>query len=146
MSLPELTPDGELPVGVYRASIDEVIDRFGIGSERRQRAAAALRRICELARGTNHLDRVIVFGSFVTAKPEPNDVDVILVMRDSFQLQGCTEETRRLFDHEQASQVFGASVFWIRPSLLILDTLDAFIQKWQMKRDGGRRGIVEVPA
>lgn len=146
MSLPELTPDGDLPVGVHRASIDDVIDRFGIGSKRRQRAASTLRRICELAKGTSHLDRVIVFGSFVTAKTEPNDVDVILVMRDSFQLQGCSEEARPLFDHEQASQVFGASVFWIRPGLLILDTLDAFIQKWQMKRDGSRRGIVEVPA
>jgi uncharacterized protein DUF6932 len=146
MSLPDLTTEGELPVGVHRATIDEVIDRFGSGTERRQGAADALRRIYELANGTGHLDRMVVFGSFVTAKPKPNDVDVILVMRDSFQLEKCGDGVRRLFDHDQAAQEFDASVFWIRPGLLVFDTLDSFIAKWQMKRNGGRRGIVEVSA
>lgn len=146
MSLPDLTLEGELPVGVHQARIEEVIDRFGVSTERRKLAAATLKRIYELAKTTSHLDRVVVFGSFITAKPEPNDVDVILIMRDSFQLESCSADVQRLFDHERAAQELGASIFWIRPGLLILDTLDAFIEKWQMKRDGGRRGIVEVPA
>jgi hypothetical protein len=39
---------------------------------------------------------------------------------------------------------FGASVFWIQPSVLIGDSLDAFVAHWQVKRDGSKRGIVEV--
>ena len=85
-----------------------------------------------------------MFGSFVTAKPEPGDIDIILVMRAGFQSEQATEEARLLFDHEKADQSFGASVFWIRPDLLILESVDEFLDYWQTRRDGGRRGIIEV--
>ena len=65
-------------------------------------------------------------------------------MHGDFKVRACDEETSKLVDHEQAAEEFGASVFWIRPSLLFLDTLDEFIEHWQIKRDRTRRGIVEV--
>jgi hypothetical protein len=49
-----------------------------------------------------------------------------------------------LFDHISAAEEFGASIFWMRPSMLILETLDDFINHWQIKRDRTRRGIIEV--
>ena len=80
----------------------------------------------------------------MTTKQEPRDVDIILVMRDDFRLTDCDAETRPLFDHEQAEAAFGASVFWVRPSMLFLETLEEFIAHWQIKRDLSRRGIVEI--
>jgi hypothetical protein len=71
-------------------------------------------------------------------------VDVVLVMRDDFEIQACDEATRSLFDHTQAAETFGASIFWLRPSMLFLETLEEFIEHWQIKRDLTRRGIVEV--
>ncbi|MDX6402590.1 MAG: hypothetical protein QOH70_45 [Blastocatellia bacterium] len=103
-----------------------------------------LLEIHRAAKATAHLDRFIIFGSFVTTKAHPNDVDILLVMRDDFVLSDCSEETRKLFDHAEAETEFGASIFWIRPSMLVLDTLEDFILYWQIKRDLGRRGIVEV--
>ena len=90
------------------------------------------------------MDRVIIFGSYITTKPDPNDVDVVLVMRDDFEVQACDEATGRLFDHTRAAEAFGASIFWLRPSMLCLETLEEFIEHWQIKRDSTRRGIVEV--
>ncbi|MDI6791732.1 MAG: hypothetical protein QME81_02530 [bacterium] len=90
------------------------------------------------------LERFIIFGSYVTTKPDPNDVDIVIVMRNDFQVPACGEETRRLFDHTQATEEFGASIFWIRSSMLFLETLEEFIEHWQIKRDRTRRGIVEV--
>ena len=92
------------------------------------------------------LERLILFGSYITAKPDPNDVDIILVMRDDFDVQACDEESQKLFDHPRAAETFGASVFWIRPALLVLETLEEFIAHWQITRDQTRRGIVEVRA
>ena len=89
---------------------------------------------------------MVIFGSFITAKPDPNDVDILLVMRDDFNWNVCTSEERKLFHHSQASAEFGASVFWVRPSMLILETLDEFVAHWQIKRGGAQRGIVEVKA
>ena len=67
-------------------------------------------------------------------------------MRDDFDVQACDEESQKLFDHPRAAEAFGASVSWIRPALLVLETLEEFIAHWQMTRDQTRRGIVEVRA
>jgi hypothetical protein len=143
MPLPDFNSYGDLPEGLHQATIDEVIERFGAGT-RRAIITQRLVRIYRRAEATSKLERLIIFGSYITAKPEPNDVDVILIMRDDFRLDACDEETRKLFDHTQAAQEFGGSIFWIRPSMLILETLDEFVRHWQIKRDRTRRGIVEV--
>ena len=144
MPLPKLNRSGDLPAGVHVASMEEVIARFGAGTPQRQSATARMLKVYDLAEATGALDRFILFGSFVTAKLAPNDVDIVLVMQDHFAVRDCNEETRRLFDHQQAQREFGASVFWIRPSLLLLETTDEFVAHWQIKRDRTRRGIVEV--
>ena len=144
MPLPSFNHNGDLPVGLWQATIEELVARFGGPLDKCQAVTDRLLRICELARATGKLERFIIFGSYITAKPEPNDVDVVLVMRDDFDCNSCDNEMRTLFQHEQAAAKFDASIFWIRPSLLILDTLEEFIDHWQIKRDGTRRGIVEV--
>jgi hypothetical protein len=144
MALPEFDSRGDLPEGVHPATMGEVLSRFAIGTAQRQRVAARLQRIFDLATSTRQLDRLIVFGSFVTDKPEPNDVDVVLVMRDEFRPKNCPDAARTLFDHVSAEEHLEASIFWIRPSMLIRETLDEFITHWQIKRDLARRGIVEV--
>jgi len=135
---------GDLPVAIHVATLAEVVARFGAGSERRRQVTATLERVHELAGSTGKLDRFIVFGSYVTAKPEPNDVDVVLVMSDNFRVEACPTDARCLFDHREAESRLGASVFWVRPSMLFLETLEEFILHWQVKRDKTRRGIVEV--
>jgi hypothetical protein len=146
MPLPQLNSAGELPAGVHQATMDEVLAQFGSGTAQRQAVTARLRRIYDLARATRKLERLILFGSNITAKLDPNDVDIILVMRDDFVVQACDEESRPLFDHPRAAEAFGASLFWIRPALLVLETLEEFIAHWQITRDQTRRGIVEVRA
>jgi len=146
MPLPQLNRTGELPEGVHQATLDEVIAQFGSGSAQRQEVTARLQRVYHLAYATRKLERLILFGSYITAKPDPNDVDVVLVIRDDFDVQACDEESQKLFDHLCAAETFGASVFWIRPTLLVLETLEEFIAHWQRTRDQTRRGIVEVRA
>ena len=144
MSLPHFENTGDLPAGLHQATLDEVIARFGGGSIQRRAVAARLLRIYRTARATDRLERFIIFGSFVMTKSDPNDVDIILVMHDDFVLDDYAGVTRKLFEHADAEKEFGASIFWVRPSLLILETLDEFLSHWQVKRDHTRRGVVEV--
>ena len=144
MALPNLNHAGELPIGIYQATIDEVIAQFGSGTLQREIVTARLQRIYQIVNDTGNLQRLIIFGSYVTAKPEPNDVDVVIIFNDDFNLTVCSDEAKRLLNHQQAENEFGASIFWIRPSLLLFETLDEFIESWQVKRDGTRRGIIEV--
>jgi len=68
------------------------------------------------------------------------------VMADTFDVSQLAGRARLLFDHAAAQAYFGASVFWLR-RLAAWPDEQAAIEFWQVKRDGGRRGIVElIPA
>jgi hypothetical protein len=146
MPLPEFDSHGDLPIGVHRASLAEVRARFGHGTPQRQLVTARLLHVHELASGTGKLERFIIFGSYVTAKPDPNDVDIILVMRDDFQEPDYTDEVLPVLNHLRSQRELGASVFWTRPGAVLLETVDEFVAYWQVTRQLGRRGIIEVVA
>jgi hypothetical protein len=59
---------------------------------------------------------MMLFGSYVTDKMEPNDVDVVIVMRDDFRAELVVGEELALFDHQRAAAELGASIFWVRPA------------------------------
>jgi hypothetical protein len=143
MALPPFTESGDLPVGIHPASLSNVAQRFGSGTPQRQLVFDRLERICRIAVATGHVARLIVFGSFVTDKPGPNDVDVFALMEDAFDATHLTGEAQLLFDHRTAQSHFGASFFWLR-RLSAYEGEQAAIEWWQAKRGGGLRGIVEI--
>ena len=145
MAIPPFTDSGDLPLGVHPVSLREVLERFGAGSAQRVAVGLRFERIHAIAHGTGHLRRFVVFGSFVTAKAEPNDADVFLIMEDSFDPGLLSGEVRRLFDHLAAQAQFGVSVFWFR-RLACMEGEQAAVEYWQVKRGGGSRGIVEIIA
>jgi hypothetical protein len=142
-SLPPLGKDGDLPLGIYRVTLGETLRRFGKGSRQRVAVAQRLERIYRLTVDTRQLRRFVVFGSFVSAKREPADLDVFLLMKDTFDVEQLTGESRILFDHAAAQAHFGASVFWLR-RLAAFGGEEQTIAGWQVKRDGTRRGIIEI--
>jgi hypothetical protein len=144
MALPGFNEFGDLPPGNHPASLAEVVARFGTGTAQRMAVTDRLERIYQLATATGYLDRLVVFGSYVSDVAKPNDVDVILVMRNDFRSENCPLETAVLFDHTRANDELRASVFWLRPDMLVGEPLEQFLAFWQTKRDGRRRGIVEI--
>ncbi len=144
MPLPDFNEFGDLPEGNHPATLAEAIARFGSGTPQRVAVTERLRRIHQLAIATGCLDRLVVFGSYVSDVNEPNDVDVILVMRNDFRSEDCPAESTLLFDHARANDELGASIFWVRPDMLLGEPLEQFLAFWQVKRDGRRRGVVEI--
>ena len=144
MSLPEFDKKGELPLGVHRATLDAVVERFGYGTRQRKDVTSRLVRIYGIARRTGKLERFVLFGSYVTTKPAPQDIDIILIMRDDFREQDYTEDLLPVLDHQRAQSELGASIFWIRSGSILLERVDEFAAHWQIKRDLTRRGIVEI--
>ncbi len=140
---PEFDNNGDLPEGIYQATLTEVLQYFGTGTVRRRMVGQRLERIYKLASSTGHVVRFVVFGSFVTAKPNPGDVDIFMLMEDSFDSSGVRGEAAAVFDHLAVQNVEGASVFWIRQQAAIGGEQEV-VEYWQIKRDKSRRGIVEV--
>jgi hypothetical protein len=140
---PDFDRNGDLPVGIYQATLSEVIAHFGTSTLQRRMVAQRLARVYALARSTGQLARFIIFGSFVTAKREPNDVDIFMLMEDTFEAQQVTGEAAMIFDHLAAQHSEGASIFWIR-RMAAIDGEEAALQYWQITREQTTRGIVEV--
>jgi hypothetical protein len=140
---PKFDDNGDLPEGIHQGTLTEVLQHFGTGNAQRLRVGQRLERIYKLASGTGQVVIFVVFGSFVTAKSEPGDVDIFMVTEDSFDSSGVSGEAAVVFDHLAAQNVEGASVFWIRRQAAIGGVQQA-VEYWQSKRDKTRRGIVEV--
>jgi hypothetical protein len=143
MAIPEFNEDGDLPVGIHPATLADFLARFGRANRARVIVGRRLQRIVAAALSTGRLRRLVVFGSFVTAKEEPNDVDVFMIMDDEFDAANVPETAWPLFRHAEADREFGASVFWISASGALGGEQSA-LEDWQVKRDRGRRDIVEI--
>jgi predicted nucleotidyltransferase len=142
-AFPDFNEQGDLPVAIHQATLQEVINYFGIVTFQRQRLPRRLVCIFNFAQQSGHIYKFVIFGSFVTTKPEPNDIDIFILMENSFAVDNLPEELKVIFNHEQAQNYEGASIFWIR-RLAALDGEDATLAHRQIKRDGSKRGIVEV--
>jgi len=111
MLIPSLQEDGLLPPGLYMADMGEIAERFGRGTPQRRELFERLRMFVELARPCGAL-RMFVDGSFVTAKPEPGDVDVVIWLGEKyFELIECADDKalrlEEMFDTREPEEAFG---------------------------------------
>lgn len=85
MPIPPFNNHGLLPEGVYDCTLDEVQKRFGgfQGSDRRPQMWARFREFLQEAKTSGLVESLILDGSFATAQPEPNDIDIVLVVAAS---------------------------------------------------------------
>ena len=81
--IPALNELGYLPPGVHAASLDEVIARFGVGTEQRQAQGESLRWLLPISRQAG-ISRMLINGSFVTAREEPMEVDIALLQGPTY--------------------------------------------------------------
>lgn len=84
--LPAFRADGYLPEGLHLSTEAEVTFRFGSSNRRRRTLIHRVRRWIELARSVG-APRLIIDGSFVTSKEEPNDIDAIIRLPGEFMNQ-----------------------------------------------------------
>ncbi len=83
MPIPALNANGLLPAGAYDCTLPEVRARFAefSGSDHRVRLFTRLEELALAMRSSGLFEALIIDGSFVTAKPAPNDIDLVAVLR-----------------------------------------------------------------
>ncbi len=134
---------GNLPPGTHRLTVEEVLDRFGTGSARRGWLSARLRDLFDVTRACGLVRRAYLWGSFASAKPSPNDVDVLLVFRAGLTDKQLVGPVRDLVDHTRARLRFAADVFWVREDIGQA-ALQLLLETYGFDRQNRPRGIVEV--
>ena len=145
MSLPALLPNGFLPPGVHAAPLDEILERFGTATPRRQVLAERLEALLRAARATGKLQRTFLWGSFISDAPFPRDLDVFLLMQAGFdrEFADLPAPQRAVFTHESARLQFEADVFWATEAIGTAELL-AWLSVYQLSREMIPRGIIEV--
>ena len=130
--IPEFNDDGYLPPGIHPATLDEIAARFGQENELPQVQMQSLRWLVDLARRAG-VQRIIVNGSFVTEKYEPNDVDCLLLIAPGFPSDTSAEaELRRGLPFIHAELLEQADLE------VMVDTIFA------RTRYGTHKGMIEV--
>ncbi len=141
LAIPKFRADDYLPEGLHPASESEIIFRFGSPTKQRRRLTLRLRRWIELTRLVGGL-RMMIDGSFVTAKAEPHDIDSVILLPFDFQNQidKGMEPALELEDMiltRRPEEIFAAEdeTDWYEWIEFFSRTREA---------DGRRKGIVEV--
>lgn len=119
----------------------EVIFRFGSSSRWRRRLVLRLRRWVALGRQVG-ATRLLIDGSFVTAKEEPHDIDTVVLLPPDFHEQIMQDyepalELEAMLLTRQPEEMFAAE-----------DATDweEWIEFFSRTRepDGRRKGLVEI--
>jgi len=141
--IPALTEQGFLPPGVHLATRDEFKERFALfqRSDRRLRLFEQIDNLLNQATQSGIVKRIIIAGSFVTAKPEPNDFDCIVVLDLSIEGRSLRPFEYNLVSRRMARRLFGGDVM---PALDDSPALQQYLDFFQTTRDGQRMGIVEI--
>lgn len=80
MTIPDLTPSGLLPEGIHPATLEELQVKFGSTGEARVELYTRLMSFLQLVRSFGMFTSIVIDGSFVTDKPIPGDIDVVLIL------------------------------------------------------------------
>jgi hypothetical protein len=139
--IPPFRSDGYLPEGLHVASESDVTFRFGSTGRRRRRLVLRVRRWIELVRDVGGR-RLLVDGSFVTAKEEPNDIDAVVLLPNDFETQ--------INDGKDAALELEGMLLSRRPEEIFAAEDDADWNDWieffsrTREADGRRKGLVEI--
>jgi len=146
MALPALREDGWLPEGHHETTWKEIAEVFG-GKPGSRRAQVLLRLLewRDALRGTGVAGRVILNGSFISAKTEPGDFDLIFVYDESARaIINRDADAKALTDYTYCKaagygDVFTFAVAAVRafPDFCRLDMFDT-------DKKGIPKGVVEV--
>ncbi|MEK7275539.1 MAG: hypothetical protein AAB296_03605 [Candidatus Desantisbacteria bacterium] len=141
--IPEFERSGNLPKALHKITLGEIKMILGTSSARRKWLFGNLEKIIELAKSTEKLERVIIWGSFVSDKEFPQDIDLLLIMKDDFLVDKVDHEARKVFDYAGSRIMFNADIFWAKSSIGD-ENISLWLETYQMTRDFKARGIVEV--
>jgi hypothetical protein len=146
MPIPALDAHGFLPPGVHEASLEEVRQEFGRfrGSDARVTLQDALERFSAEAFQTGLVAAIVVDGSFTTAVDQPNDVDLIVVLRTEIDLSvDLRPDQYNVVSARRVRSRYPFDVLYATPDAASLEPLLQFFSQVRGRQDV-RKGMVRV--
>jgi len=144
--IPLLNETGLLPDGIHDCTLAEVGARFGAfqGTDRRPQLWVGFTEFVREAKACGLAEAVIVDGSFVTAKPGPNDIDLLLVVAATHEFSSdLPPEKYNLLAQHRVRKRFGFDIVVVKDSSENFEQAVAFFQQVK-QRPGLKKGILRI--
>lgn len=143
MPVPPFREDGWLPVGHHAATWEEVAERFGgEPGSRRAFLTDKLLGLRDALRVLGVKGTLLLNGSYVSARPEPGDFDVLLIGPPDIQaMKDADPKLALLLDAERAEKEAGYSLFYVPSDSPALDLVSTF---WNLSKESVAKGDVQV--
>jgi hypothetical protein len=142
---------GVLPSGIHTCTLEECKEMFGkfSRSDRRIQLTEALHRYVGDVRSAGIALSILVDGSYVTSKPEPNDIDLILVLRPDLDLSAELQPIEYNVQSKRAvKKLYG---FDVRPAIAGSQALAEYVLFFSQLRlddpeqpSGSTKGILRI--
>ena len=147
VAIPLLNEDGWLPEGVHDGTLDEAAARFGRfqESDRRPRLWARFVEFVREAQACGLIDALVVDGSFISAAPVPNDIDLILVVSAYHDFSVDFQPSAyNVLSKRRVYQRFGFDVLVARADSEEYRRYEEFFQQVRLE-PGRKKGMVRIP-
>jgi len=125
------------------ASLDDLRIRFGTSTPRRQFLCRQLEIVIDQLCVTRSLKQVYLFGSFVSGKASPNDIDLLVVMNAGFSTTQLGGKALELFQHDLCRIRYHADLFWVTEAVSRA-SIEELLEVFSRDREGRSQSVIEV--
>ena len=146
VSIPCLNERGFLPPGVHGCSLNEIRKTFGTfnATDRRPSFFRKLETLVAALCKTGVAKALIVNGSFTTAKIDPNDIDLVLVLPQGHDFsRDLTPDEYNLLSKRRVRKTFGFDMFVAEDESLEYVRYTRFFQDVK-NQPGESKGVLRV--
>ena len=144
--IPPFNEYGWLPDGVHDCTLDEAAERFGTfqNSDRRPFLWTRFTEFVAELKSCDMVEAIIADGSFVTAEPDPNDIDIVLVVAPSHDFSTDLPPAQyNLLAQRRVRRRFGFDILVVKNDSENLDQAVAFFLQVK-QRPGLKKGILRI--
>lgn len=146
MPIPCLNEKGLLPLGVHGCSLDEVRKTFGTfnSNDRRPNLFKNLEVFVATLRQKGVATAVVVNGSFTTAKADPNDIDMVLVLPQGHDFAAdLSPDEYNCLSNKRVKKKFGFDMFVAEDESQEYERYTRFFQDVK-NQPGEAKGVLRV--
>ncbi|MDP2605442.1 MAG: hypothetical protein Q8S00_23105 [Deltaproteobacteria bacterium] len=144
--IPPLNETGLLPDGIHDCTLAEVGAQFGAfrGTDRRPQLWAGFAEFVREVKACGVVDAVLVDGSFVTAEPAPNDIDLVLVVSANYDFSADFQPSDyNVLSKRRVNRRFGFDLLVARADSEEYRRYVRFFQQVRLE-PGRKKGILRI--
>lgn len=146
MAIPPFNEHGWLPEGIHDCTLEEAARQFGAfqSSDQRPELWARFVEFVREAKASSRIEAILVDGSFVTAEPTPNDIDLVLVVFANHDFSVDLPLVQyTILSQRRVRRRFGFDIVVVKNDSKNLEQAIAFFQQVR-QRPGAKKGIVRI--